>query len=330
MRHGKKGSLERHGSVVLGALLLLGLISACTVFNQLPIARISVDFLTGTSPLTVTFDGAGSEDPDGTIASYAWDFGDGATGSGITATHEYLVLSGVETFTVTLTVRDNGGNVAEATQSIEVHGSADGGTGGTGSPLAVFTVDRFIGVSPLTVTFDARSSLPGTGTIAAYQWHFGDEVDATGATVTHTYDPDETTEYRVTLMVWNSENDVATMQQNIIAIVPENDLGDEEPRAEITVTGPTLVYESDSWPEVPTLYEVSFDPRGSFADAGHSLDYYAWDFGDGQTRVETSDLEVTHIYELRSFGRTFVVQLTVFDDQGFEHTETANVTLVQP
>ena len=56
---------------------------------------------------TVTFDGSGSYDPDGTISSYDWDFGDGSPHENVvTTTHSY-VSSG--TYTVTLTVTDNSG-----------------------------------------------------------------------------------------------------------------------------------------------------------------------------------------------------------------------------
>jgi PKD repeat protein len=55
---------------------------------------------------TVTFDGSDSYDPDGTIESYAWTFGDGGTGSGEVVTHSYT-SSG--TYTVSLTVTDNEG-----------------------------------------------------------------------------------------------------------------------------------------------------------------------------------------------------------------------------
>lgn len=54
----------------------------------------------------ITFDGSGSVDPDGTIITYEWDFGDGNDGQGETVTHFYTVPG---TYTVTLVVTDNGG-----------------------------------------------------------------------------------------------------------------------------------------------------------------------------------------------------------------------------
>ncbi len=45
-------------------------------------------------------------DPDGTIASYRWDFGDGSSGTGVTTTHRYAAAG---TYQVTLTATDNQG-----------------------------------------------------------------------------------------------------------------------------------------------------------------------------------------------------------------------------
>ena len=57
--------------------------------------------------LTYSFDASGSYDPDGTIVSYAWDFGDGntATTTSPTISHQF----GGDVYQVTLTVTDNHG-----------------------------------------------------------------------------------------------------------------------------------------------------------------------------------------------------------------------------
>jgi len=57
---------------------------------------------------TILFDGAQSVDPEGTIVSYDWDFGDNTTGYGPTPTHSYST-EGI--YGVTLTVIDNEGNI---------------------------------------------------------------------------------------------------------------------------------------------------------------------------------------------------------------------------
>jgi DNA-binding beta-propeller fold protein YncE len=52
------------------------------------------------------FQGGPSTDPDGSIAKYAWDFGDGSTGTGANPTHTYAQPG---TYTVRLTVTDDEG-----------------------------------------------------------------------------------------------------------------------------------------------------------------------------------------------------------------------------
>jgi PKD repeat protein len=65
--------------------------------------------------LSCTFDGSGSADSDGTIVSYAWNFGDGTTGTGVVPTKVYAAAG---TYPVTLTVTDDDG--ATATSTLEV------------------------------------------------------------------------------------------------------------------------------------------------------------------------------------------------------------------
>jgi hypothetical protein len=74
----------------------------------------------GIAPLAVSFDGTGSSDPDGSIASYAWSFGDGMSGAGATVTHTYAAVG---TYTAKLTVTDNRG--ATSTSSVTITTTTD-------------------------------------------------------------------------------------------------------------------------------------------------------------------------------------------------------------
>jgi PKD repeat protein len=79
--------------------------------NRQPVAVFSATPDYGTPPLAVSFDGLQSFDPDGSIAAYAWDFGDGIKGSGYVATHTYGKAG---TYSASLTVTDNAGSVSPA------------------------------------------------------------------------------------------------------------------------------------------------------------------------------------------------------------------------
>lgn len=84
--------------------------------NDPPVANAGPD-QTGTIGSPVHFDGSGSSDPDGTIVSYQWDFGDSEVGSGVTADHTYGASG---TYEVTLTVTDDGGLVASDTAAVTI------------------------------------------------------------------------------------------------------------------------------------------------------------------------------------------------------------------
>jgi len=83
--------------------------------NTPPTAAISANPVNGTAPLVVSFSGAGSHDPDGSIAGYAWTFGDGGTASGVSASHTYAAAG---TYSAKLTVTDNRGATGSATTMI--------------------------------------------------------------------------------------------------------------------------------------------------------------------------------------------------------------------
>ena len=89
-----------------------------SVANQSPNASFTAGPTTGNLPLLVYFDGSGSDDPDGTISFYSWNFGDGATASGITTSHTY---NSAGNYTATLTVTDDDG--ATDSSSIQIVGA---------------------------------------------------------------------------------------------------------------------------------------------------------------------------------------------------------------
>lgn len=81
--------------------------------NQAPTAS----FTSSCSGLSCAFDGSGSSDPDGSVRGYAWTFGDGTTGTGVTTSHAYGVAG---TYPVGLTVTDNRGGTATTTRQVTV------------------------------------------------------------------------------------------------------------------------------------------------------------------------------------------------------------------
>ncbi len=99
------------------SITLLVLAAGSAPVNRPPVASFTVTPAGGTAPVTVNFDASASSDPDGTIASYAWSFGDGGTGAGKTIAHIYTAAG---SFTATLTVTDNGGATAAVSNTIGV------------------------------------------------------------------------------------------------------------------------------------------------------------------------------------------------------------------
>ena len=85
--------------------------------NRAPLASATVAPASGPAPLTVSLDGSASSDADGQIQSHEWDHGDGTTSTGPVSSHTYAVPG---TYTVALTVRDDEGATATATQVLTV------------------------------------------------------------------------------------------------------------------------------------------------------------------------------------------------------------------
>jgi len=157
----------------------------------------------GCIPFDVTF--TDKSDPvNGSIATYSWDFGDGATGSGSNPVHTYNnVLSPV----VTLTVTNSNGCTASKQISNIVDAAA--------SLTANFNVsDQFLCSAPGALAVTNTSTGPGTLT---YKWDFGDGGTAAGAAPgPHTYTARGV--YKVTLTVTSDKGCTATQTSGDINV----------------------------------------------------------------------------------------------------------------
>ncbi|MGC9450207.1 MAG: PKD domain-containing protein [Oceanipulchritudo sp.] len=85
--------------------------------NIPPVAAFSASPESGIEPLQVQFDATASADADGTITTYAWDFGDGGLESGQSVAHTFVEDG---EYTVTLTVTDSDGAMDTAEKTIFV------------------------------------------------------------------------------------------------------------------------------------------------------------------------------------------------------------------
>ena len=242
----------------------------------------------------INFNASTSYDPDGTIASYEWNFGDGVVITKVlpSAYHKY---SSFGTYKVVLTVTDNSGKKDSKDRDVTV--------GWTPSPRY-----SYIPVNPRgneTVAFNASTSYDPDGTIVAYKWDFNDTTPI--ITKSHPYINHVFTNvgiiYNVTLTV--VDNDGFSMDWG----VPEG-----------IYVGPGFKVPSDpiypyaqftfNHPHPAKNQLIKFDASTSYK-AGGTIVSYVWDFGDGNVTTPQGDPIEYHKYT--NYG-TYMVNLTVTDN----------------
>ena len=254
-------------------------------------------FFTTSQPLeqgtAILFDATLSVDPDGTIVSYAWDFGDGTTGTGVTLHHTYSRGGAV---TVILTVTDDRGGSHTAARQISVSSATD--------PTAILAVSPTSAAVGEQVSVNASGSQAAAGRqIVRYSWTFGDGGSASGALATHTYSAPAT--YTIVLTVTDDLGNTGTATTSILIGAPLM------PSASF-VTSPS----SPSARQV-----VQFDASTSTPPTGRVITSYRWAFGDGAT---ASGRVVQHSYDR---ARTYTAVLTVTDSAGQTDVATRQVTV---
>jgi len=256
--------------------------------NRSPVARFTCPSQAVVGK-PVTFDASGSYDPDGNIASYFWQFGDGQTDYGVSVTHQYQAAG---TYTVTLTVTDNAGAKATTSRTVKVFPLSNQ------KPVAYFTWDLGQPNPDQTVTFDASGSYDPDGFIRAYLWDFdGDgRIDKSTTEPQVKYAFPTCGDKRVILRVVDDQGASSSPESKSLHV-------NCRPRAQFAWT-----------PRVPQPGEVVQFDGGVSSDAEGQVVSYSWDFGDGSP-IEYG-IQVSHAYAV--CGR-YTVTLTVTDDRGLSH-----------
>lgn len=281
------------------ALLLVGCGGTEPLINQPPVAIVPNDIVTRPGVL-VRLDGGASKDPDGTIVSYRWSFGDGQEGEGALVEHTWTT-GGV--FVVQLVVTDDLGAEDVAAMRVTTSTVDDSNR----MPIAVIS-GAARGDANVALSFDGAASSDDDGAIVAYRWRFGDGASEEGASVTHAWATDGS--YTVSLEVEDDDGALGRTSRSVVIGSSTNN------RAPIAEAGPDLAGEVGE--------PVTFNGSASIDPDGDPLVAYAWDFGDGATATTP---QTTHTF---ASAGTYVVTLTVTDDGGLTGEDTTTVTIAPP
>lgn len=243
----------------------------------------------------VLFDASTSTAPaNNPIASYSWDFGDGATGSGMTATHAYNTAG---TYFATLTIRDAIGRAATTTQSVPVGAGLGPSVSVTFSPSAP--------LAGQVLNFNASASKPTAGrTIVSYFWDFGDGDQKTTSSPLTTHDFLQSGVYTVTVV---ATDDAGRTGNTTVQVT----VGADGPTADFSFT-----------PTAPTTATIiTFNANASTTTQGRTITSYFWDFGDGATSTA-----VTPTHRFTGAGQ-YSVLLIITDSAGKTGRVTKTVTV---
>ncbi len=249
-------------------------------------------FTTTTRDLELTVDGASSADPDpgGSVTSYAWDFGDGATSPSSPASTASHVYAQAGSHPVTLTVTDDRGAVASTVRQVVANYS----------PTASFTTTT----TDLAVQVDGTgSSDAALGSVVAYAWDFGDgerTAPSPSPTASHTYAAPGS--YTVTLTVTDDQGATGVVTLGVVVNDP--------PEAAFART--------------TTELRVEVDGTDSSDASPGSVVAYAWTFGDGGRTVPSPSPTASHTYAAPG---SYTVTLTVTDGEGAS-SSTSHVVVV--
>ena len=182
--------------------------------DRLPTAIFTFTSGTILTSVSVNFNGTTSFDPDGTIVGYAWDYGDGSTGSGATPSHSYSI-AGI--YIVKLNVTDNSGSTQVSTQTVTI----------TDRPPTISLTQSSTTAAPGQAVIITISASDPDGTIATTTVNWGDgttdTISGPPTTDSHTYSlpsgsPSAT--YTITVTVHDNSGSTMSVTSDPITVQP--------------------------------------------------------------------------------------------------------------
>lgn len=279
--------------------------TAVTLQDRPPIASFTSTPSSTPTGTAITFDGTASYDLDGTVASYSWAFGDGATGTGPVVTHSY---SPAKTYTVTLTVTDNGGVTGSTTSQVTITDRP---------PVVSFTPSPTTANTGQTITLTISSYDPD-GTISTTRVDWGDMITQlySGAitSATHIYSSTGSSTSQIfTIIVTATDNNASyTSTSSQVTINDRVPVPSFNPSSTSLSTGQNV-----------TLTISATDPDGTVATL-------KVDWGDGKIDTlsgpATSD---THSYSSTGTSTSKILTITVnaTDNSGSTGISSSQVTV---
>jgi PKD repeat protein len=249
--------------------------------NQPPVAVANASRTTALSLINIDFDGTGSSDPDGTITSYLWYYGDGAIESDDTVSHSYGDGSPTpgRAYNITLVVTDSDGGVSSSTLTVRILNRA---------PVALAVGGSVNTKTPFTLS--GALCLDADGHIATWSWALQNGTVLTGSSVSVSYDDDG--KYAVTLTITDDDGATDSVSIDIVVL-------NQAPTVDVRANR-TLVGKGEP---------IRFDGSGS-RDVDGSIVNFTWIYGDSQTATGSI---VEHSFATNG---SYNVTLVAADDDG--------------
>ena len=215
-------------------------------YTYVPNDPPAAEFASSTADLTATFTDA-SSNTDGTIVSWAWDFGDSGSSTLQNPGHTYGAGG---TYSVELTVTDDRGGTDSTTHSVTVTDPPPPND----PPTAAFTSE----VTNLAATFTDTSTDPD-GTVVSWAWDFGDTATSSMQNPSHFYAAAGT--YFVALTITDDDGDTGTASSSVTITAPPPPTGGVylSFKSTVMIGGVTAQDEDILHWDGATTYTLAFD-----------------------------------------------------------------------